>query len=454
MQIEETIVAQASTHDSGGMRGIVRVSGPETVSTISSVFACDDPTVDLQRIRSARRIPGMLSVRDPIGAVPCELFLWPTHRSYTRQPTAELHTFGALPLLNAIVETVCQQGARPAKPGEFTLRAFLAGRIDLAQAEAVLGVIDAADQRELSVALAQLAGGLSQPLDQMRNTLLNLCADLEAGLDFVEEDIHFVTPADIERELRVVDRAIHAAIAQMSDRGTSGQLPRVVLRGEPNVGKSSLWNAMCTDAQAIVTDQAGTTRDYLIGTVLERDTKFALIDTAGVEQNTRGLDDSVRAMTDSQAATAELILFCIDSSRPLTSWEERELEKTQSNRLVVMTKCDLPRESSLGSVSADVQTSERDPTSMRELISRCARELETLGDESTVVSSTSARCRSDLEQAGAAVARAIDLNENQAGDELIAAELRAALDHLGQIVGVIYTDDILDRVFSRFCIGK
>ena len=177
---DETIAAIASSHGSAGHRGIVRISGPNTMEAIEGLFqASDDLT--LSTVRRASRFPGKLRLGEPLGELPCDLYFWPDSRSYTKQPTAELHTYGATPVLNAVLEAICRNGARLAKPGEFTLRSFLSGRIDLAQAEAVLGVIDAANDRELHVALEQLAGGLSQPLTLLRNTLLNSVADLEAG---------------------------------------------------------------------------------------------------------------------------------------------------------------------------------------------------------------------------------------------------------------------------------
>ena len=469
MQVEETIVATASTHDGGGLRGIVRISGPDTVDAVCRLFESADAEFDFRNLRSARRISGTFLARAPVGRLPCDLYLWPTERSYTRQPTAELHTVGAVPLLDAIVETVCQHGARLAEPGEFTLRAFLAGRIDLAQAEAVLGVIDAASDRELNVALTQLAGGLSQPLDRVRDTLLNLCADLEAGLDFVDEDIEFVSSTQVSNELQDAIKTVNVCIERMQTRGGGEQLPRVVLRGEPNTGKSSLWNAMLGDSRAIVTEQAGTTRDYLTGTVAHDDYRFTLIDTAGIEHSEEDLQRAMRDTADNQSTTAELILFCLDGSRPMTAWEQAELAKSVPNRLVVRTKADLELHPSLVSnngeaMSAEVSsttklvlqhvTSAKDPETVHALIMLCGRELEARNTESNVVGSTAVRCRESLRSVHDSLQNALHAVVAEAGDELVAAELRVALDHLGQIVGSIYTDDILDRVFSRFCIGK
>ena len=182
--LEETIVGLASAAG-GAPRGVLRMSGPNLLTCLEACFQLSDG-YGLPR-RQAQVVPSMLRLQPPFAALPGELYVWPGTRSYTRQPSAEFHTLGAPPLLAAAMETVCRHGARLAQPGEFTLRAFLAGRLDLTQAEAVLGVIDAEDRQALDTALGQLAGGLSRPLDSLRNHLLDLLADLEAGLDFVEE---------------------------------------------------------------------------------------------------------------------------------------------------------------------------------------------------------------------------------------------------------------------------
>lgn len=453
MELDETIVAVASSHDSGGLRGIVRVSGPDTLAVVSKVFIGDASADAISELKAATRISGQLRVNAPFGTVASQLYLWPTKRSYTRQPSAEIHTHGSLPLLNAIVETVCECGARLARPGEFTLRAFLAGRIDLAQAEAVLGVIDAVDERELNVALEQLAGGLSEPLAQLRDTLLNLCADIEAGLDFVEDDIEFVDKETILAELSKALEVIDHAQRQMESREQTNQLPRVVLRGEPNVGKSSIWNAMCGDnSSAIVSDEAGTTRDYLCGRVTKFDVAFELVDTAGLEVAGDPLELKLVEFANHQSSHADLILLCIDGSRPLTPWEISEVQSTRlgQRRQVVITKADLMVKR-LEFDFRHIRVSSYDDLSMNRLGMRCAQ---LVGSNSSVVANTVIRCQESLRQAESTISRAFRLCENGDGEELISAELRVALEKLGLIAGTIYTDDILDRVFSRFCIGK
>ena len=198
LALDDTIAAIASTPN-GAARGIVRLSGPSAMDVIARCFTSANRSVKLSHMRSARLVTGEINAGGP--RLPADLYLWPTRQSFTRQPIAEIHTFGSTPILEIIVRALCTAGARLAQPGEFTMRAFLAGRIDLMQAEAVLGVIDATDRRHLDTALSQLAGGLSRPLHRLRDDLLNLLADLEAGLDFVEDDIRFIAPDELARRL-------------------------------------------------------------------------------------------------------------------------------------------------------------------------------------------------------------------------------------------------------------
>src|SRR3954471_2842693 len=202
---DDTICAVATAFG-GAARGIVRISGPDALNIVGKLVK-PHGGVDLKATRGATALPFDVEVEVAVScrAIPCDAFLWPTSQSYTREPVAELHTIGSSPVLEALVDAACHGGARLAEPGEFTLRAFLAGRVDLTQAEAILGVIDAQDDEHLAAALTQLAGGLARPLHKLRENLLQLLAELEAGLDFVEDNIRFIPEAE------VVDRIKSAA---------------------------------------------------------------------------------------------------------------------------------------------------------------------------------------------------------------------------------------------------
>jgi tRNA modification GTPase len=454
LDLDDTIAAIA-TAPGGALRGIIRLSGPDCVAIVDQLFRGDEAG-SLSDIRVPRCWRGSLDLPRGWGQSPVTLYLWPTRSSYTRQPSAELHLPGSPPLLAAALEVVCQAGARLAHPGEFTLRAFLAGRLDLTQAEAVLGVIDAQARQELDAALQQLAGGLARPLAALREQLLNLLAQLEAGLDFVDEDIEFISRDELDRQLLAAEQVVEGIAHQMQARGQAGRLPRIVLVGMPNVGKSSLLNALAGDDAAIVSEIAGTTRDYVTRRVSIGGRDCLITDTAGIASSKEaGIEAAAQLAAHKQAEDADLRLLCLDVSRPFTAWEQDALAgKSERERLVVWTKCDLAHEVDSGETRRAIQTSSRTGVGIADLRRAIAQTLEASVTESGIVGATANRCRESLSLAGSALARARAAVIATLGEELVAAEVRGALEELGRVVGAVYTEDILDRVFSRFCIGK
>lgn len=408
------------------------------------------------------RRPCVLEGQLPVDGVaatllPLDVYLWPDTRSYTRQPLAEIHTIGSPPILSGVVRAVCAAGARLAGPGEFTLRAFLAGRIDLPQAEAVLGLIDARGESDFQQSLVQLAGGLSRPLDRLRDTLLDLAAHLEAGLDFVEEDIQFITVEQVASALDNAIGVVEQAQAQLATRARYDALPRIVLTGLPNAGKSSLFNALAPGAAALVSDEPGTTRDFLSATVRCGPLDVQLVDTAG--RTTAAAHDTIDAASQQQAvaqhSAADVSVLCIDASRPLDQWERDQLSVRGEYMLVVWTKCDRPRAFRAPQsvvATGTVETSSLDGRGIDDLRCRIG-ELAARALRATCGHSAE-RCGHYLRVAGERLTHAAVLNRTGAGEELIAAEVRLALAEIGMVVGTVYSEDILDRVFSRFCIGK
>ncbi len=274
--LEDTIVALSSAAGPGA-RAVVRLSGPDSLRIVHTVFAT---ALEIEP-RRRRWYRGEIRLPSWTSGLPADLYFWPPPRTYTGQTVAELHTVACPPLVEALIEQLLQAGARAAKPGEFTLRAFLAGKRDLAQAEAVCGVIEASDRDELRQALAQLAGGVSEPLQSLRDDLLNLLADLEAGLDFAEEDIQFIGADELLLRLGKGLARLTLLQKQLEQRALSGRPFRVVLAGPPNAGKSSMFNALAGEPAALVSAQAGTTRDYLVRRLTLDGVPIELIDTAG-----------------------------------------------------------------------------------------------------------------------------------------------------------------------------
>ena len=385
---------------------------------------------------------------------PATLLAWPEGRSHTGQPMAELHTFGSPPLLEALLHSLCRCGARLAGRGEFTMRAFLAGQLDLAQAEAVLGVIEAERPEQLDAALSQLAGGLSGPLGALRDQLLDLLAHVEAGFEFVEEDIEPLSPGELARGLAHAEAELRNLHDRMRQRGESARAAAVLV-GLPNTGKSSLFNAL-TGGKALVDAQPGTTRDYLSADVDLGGLDCRLIDTAGRMPDAAldPLEEAAERMAVRERRSAPVVLLCLDATRPLRPWERLQLDQGAGmHRLVVLTKCDLPRKTDY--FGEAVETSAHAAPGLDALRAGLRQSISNAqaaaGD---VVTSTADRCRESVDLAEAAIRRAEEIASSAHGEELLAAELRLALDELGKVVGAVYTDDVLDRIFSRFCIGK
>ncbi|MBQ2851215.1 MAG: 50S ribosome-binding GTPase, partial [Thermoguttaceae bacterium] len=259
----------------------------------SAVFA-DVERQNADETRAAVKRQDVAAPFEPPRLVRCAHFYWPSGRGFTGERAVELHLPGAPPILDAVVRSICSTGnARLARRGEFALRAFLNGRIDLTQAEAILGAIDARSDGELQTALEQLAGNLSRAFGALRETLFDVLCNLEAGFDFVEEDIEFVSTDEIRAQLENAISQIDETLDRTRSRGTLDRAPRVVLAGLPNAGKSSLYNrlvqtfgaknAATENAAALVSDVAGTTRDYLETELTVDDVAFVLVDSAGVE---------------------------------------------------------------------------------------------------------------------------------------------------------------------------
>lgn len=452
--LDETIAALASAAGPGG-RGIIRVSGTDCRRLLEQIVEWDD-AAEVDRAKSARVHHATIRFGSH-AAYKTLVYLWPGRRSYTGQPLAELHMLSSPPLLDAVLARIFEAGARPARPGEFTLRAFLSGRLDLIQAEAVLGVIDADDQKQLELALRQLGGGISTPLAAVRNDLLNLLADLEAGLDFVDEDISFVGHGDLLARLAAARLVSAGLLIKASGRMQSTGRRRVLLAGLPNAGKSTLFNALLSRDAALVSDVSGTTRDTLHATVEWLGVPLELIDTPGRDGAVSEIEGEAQRLANEQTEVSHIIVWCTASALSPDELEHdadvrNQISKTHSTLLPVITKCDL---SGSRIEAYEIAISARTGEGLDEFKQQVIDRLNgSAGGRSELVGATAARCHESLSKTIVTLDAALESARNSAGDEIIAMELREALDHIGRILGAVYTDDILDRIFSRFCIGK
>lgn len=439
---DDTIAALASA-PGAALRGIVRVSGARAFETVAELLWPGDPPIEA---KTAACMPRRLRVDGLSIPLPADVCFWPGRRSYTRQPLAELHLPGSPPILEAVLGSLHARGVRAAQPGEFTLRAFLAGRVDLLQAEAVLGVIDAADPQGLARALAQLGGGVSSQMVQLRGDLLDLLADLEAGLDFADEPIEFVSHSTLVGRLGLARDALASLVARSASRWRSSDRPVVVLAGPPNAGKSSLFNALVGTHAALVSEIRGTTRDYLQVEIDVENLPITLVDTAGDEPATTGVPGRAQSQRQEAIERADLVVWCF----PADADERNRARPDGPRSLSIVTKADLLTEPSQ---ALSVSTLRR--TGLDQLRTQIVSRLTVQQpDEAGLLGTSAARCRDSLLGAIAALDRAVDIARHEADQELLAIEVRESLEELGKVVGAVYTDDILNRIFSRFCIGK
>lgn len=492
--LQQTIVAVGSGV-APGRRAIVRLSGRQTRDILERLIGQDVQADEATTLQGAAELGW--------GARRIELTIlyWPNERSYTGEPCAELHVLGSLPIVESLVEQLISLGAAPAERGEFTLRSFLAGKLDLAQAEAVLGVIESETTDDLTAALQQLGGNLSKPVRRLRDSLIELTAHLEAGLDFVEEDIEFISATQLTEGLQRIAEELSSIAQQLRSRGARARDAAIVLVGLPNSGKSSLLNALVGAERAIVSAKAGTTRDAVTSRIVLDGLSVEITDTAGVEelheQSPRGLAQDVLR---ERLQRADVALLCVDLHQPpQRQWfvaQHAQLQSVVPSVLLVGTKLDLATasdsDSDTDSVSTsactsageaisasaatrgggwpqsaaqklvnlplqpDVAVSVRDPQSIDRLQGRIAQALQEARGQlhSHAMHATATRCRGALELALVAIERAQALVVQSAGEELVASELRVAIDDLSSIIGEVHNEDILGEIFGRFCIGK
>ena len=380
--------------------------------------------------------------------------------TYTRQDMVEIHCHSGYAILRAILQAVLAQGARLAKPGEFTLRAFLSGRLDLSQAEGVLEVIQARTESALRVAQAHLAGGLGRRLAGVRVALLGVLAQLEAALDFPEEGAE-LTPAALKEQLADPRKELERLLATYRQGRLLREGVRVVLAGRPNVGKSSLLNRLLNADRAIVTDIPGTTRDVIEETVTLGGLAICLSDTAGLREARDRVEELGVARSREQLAQADLVLYLVDASDPPSPEDTRVIaELADRPVIIVVNKTDLPPQLDTDDlrrawphpvVAISALTGQGLPDLEQAVLDLVLQGGVHPGGDMI----TQARHADLLVRAGAALDRGITLlDQAEPPWELVALEVKESLLALGEITGEEVGDAVLDQIFSQFCIGK
>jgi len=441
MAFEKDTIAACATPPGVSALALLRISGPKAAAITSSLAGVPLPPRQPlpQRLRSDQRVLDEAVIT-----------FWPGPRSYTGEDLVEISCHGNPLVVETILQTLQKQGARIARPGEFTERAFLNGRMDLTQAEAVLDVLHAGSERSLLAAQRALAGQLKDRLMEMRSDLLDLLARMEAYIDFPEEDIQPEVGEGFRRDVSHLLQGISGLLstAPLGQRLRSGY--RLVLMGPPNVGKSSLLNALLGSDRAIVSPVPGTTRDTVEESIVLAGFPVRLIDTAGLRSSSDPVEQEGINRTRTAAEQADLILGLIDGTQPRDPCES-EWSHFHGKLLKVLTKSDLPGAYSGQGYPVSAKTGEGLDFLKKTVAQRLAGSLLAPGSEEIAVN---ARHAEGLQKATEALAMATSSLASRAAPELVASDLRLALQALEAILGVGTSEDVLDRLFAQFCIGK
>ena len=455
MRTGDTIAAVSTPPGRGGI-GIIRVSGPDARTIVERVLRFPEGPPAWKPWSAAL---ATLSDADGQAVDQVVVTYFAAPRSYTAEDVIEIACHGSPVVLRYALERVCQAGARLAEPGEFTLRAYLNGRIDLPQAEAIRDFIDATTLYQARIAAQQAEGSVSRRLKPVKEQLLELISLLEAGIDFAEDDISVAPAEEIMRRLGPIESAIVAALAASFAYGKlvhEGFTLAIV--GRPNVGKSSLFNRLLEQDRAIVTEIPGTTRDVVSEMASLGGIPVKLLDTAGIRLGqdvveSLGIERSYQAMAD-----ADLTLVVVDASQSLTPEDETLIQHARENgrALVAANKSDLPRQTSAPDVlfvSALTGTGiEELRRAIMETVVGISVPRGQLEQEGGFI--TSLRHEQLLRESGEALAQARTATSIGIPHEMLLLDLYAALRPIDAITGATTADDILNRIFSTFCIGK
>ena len=442
----DTIVAPATA--SGGAIAVIRLSGPEAIACCDRIFRGRKPLAEAagHTLHYGEVIDGDRTIDDVVAAI------YRAPHSYTGEDAVELSCHGSPYIVSEIIALLLRSGARMAQPGEFTIRAFLAGRMDLAQAEAVADLIASDSRASHAMASTQMRGGYSAALGALRDELLQLAALLELELDFSEEDVQFADRARLTDSFRL-GNTIKKGVA-------------VAIVGEPNVGKSTLLNRLLGEERALVSDIAGTTRDTIEETLNIDGVLFRFIDTAGLHDTADRLEQMGIDRTQEMIRRAQIVLQVVDATCPIPPAIQITSEQT---RLLIVNKCDSPdariTESKVSSgCGIEYRVSSANPDTLfisaktgegiERLLARLRATFDTgsIYDGDPVISNS--RHLEALRQALDALHRALTALDDDRSADLLSEDIRQVIHHLGTITGEITNDDILSQIFSKFCIGK
>jgi tRNA modification GTPase len=457
--IENTIVAISTPPGKGGI-AIIRLSGNQAIEIVSKIFKAKQ---NLENIETWKAVLGKI-VDGNVAIDEVVAIIYKAPNSYTKENIVEINCHGGMYVSQRILELAIKNGARLAQPGEFTFRAFLNERIDLSQAEAVADLIHAKTEASLQASYSQLEGNLSQKILEISNRLVDFCSLLELELDFSEEDVEFVDRVDFVKQLKAGQQELEELISTYKIGRITREGIKLVIVGRPNVGKSSLLNRLIKEERAIVTEIPGTTRDPLEVQLDMNGILFRIFDTAGIKESTDRIEQEGIRRAKKHLETADIIIHLFDGSQRLEN-EDYEIVKTIQRLkpikfLRVINKFDLQQRIETERIKSDDITLISISAINGDGIDKLEKELfisviengNNIFLEKVLV--TNVRHWEALTKALEGIQKALAETEKGASAEFIALYLREALNYLEQITGKVTSEDILNNIFSKFCIGK
>jgi tRNA modification GTPase len=448
---QQEVICALATPSGVGAIAVIRVSGLGSISLVKSIFKgknleeAESHTVHFGTIQAAGEIIDEVLVT-----------VFKTPKSFTKEDSIEISCHGSDYIVRQILKLLISKGARIAKPGEFTQRAFLNGQFDLVQAEAVADLIAADSQASHKTALNQLRGGFSKKLASLRTELIHFASLIELELDFGEEDVEFAEREDLRRLINALLEAIAPLIESFDFGNAMKEGVPVAIIGSPNVGKSTLLNALLNEEKAIVTSIAGTTRDVIEDTIVLEGLKFRFIDTAGIRETTDLVESIGIERSKAAMEKADIVIFLFDSLETLQENQQlAALLPGGKQVLFVLNKIDITNitPETLNVLQNDViSISAKSQTGLSQLTNKLVSMVYGQSASDTVV--TNLRHYEHLVKTHDALSDVLNGLETGVTGDFLAQDIRLSLHHLGEITGTIVTDDLLDNIFSKFCIGK
>ncbi len=452
--VQDTIVALATSPGANGAIAVIRLSGTQAIGITNAVFRGKDltkqssHTIHFGTIRDGEQI---------IDEVLVSLFIGPN--SYTKEDVVEISTHNSKYIIEHVITLLMRHGARAAKAGEFTLRAFLNGGMDLSQAEAVADLIASGSAASHQIAMQQMRGGFSNQLKKLREDLVHFASLIELELDFSEEDVEFAN----REQLKALIHHIYSVIGKLIQSFEQGNVLKngvpAVIAGKPNVGKSTLLNALLNEERAIVSEIAGTTRDTIEDEINIHGVTFRFIDTAGIRETEDVIEAKGVARTLEKMKQARLIIYLFDPTQDRMTDVQQQIADVQDLRIpfvTIINKSDLIDEQQRAEYAPlnPIYISAKQQLGIEELKEELLRQANLSDMNTDDVMVTNIRHVEALQHTQEALEKVLYGIDNPVTSDFLAMDIRQALYHLGEITGAVTTDDLLDNIFSKFCIGK